>query len=286
MKRNILLFVAAAFTLLLSVSCNRECGYEYQRYATLYQTSYSVSETVGELRIPVIVNNAGGSDSQVSIKVDAGKAVEGVDFEVVTPANGILNFTSGVDTLEVVVNITSFEGEFTGAKDFRISIASATEGVTVSPFNVASVVIQDLDHPLAPFIGTWTGTMPAMFQSPTYDATFVVTTPEDDDTFTKLVIDAGINPYFILNGINGATYNAVVEENTAVVAQDQSCAYSDVVLRGFNNADPDAADAYDDLYFELQDDGSLKLLNAFGPYTAAGGGFYEIYLGGAVFTKK
>lgn len=285
MKRNIILFVAAAVTLLLAASCNRKVEYQYDSYATLYNSSFSVAENAGELKIPVLVKNTNG-DVQVSVKINEGKALEGVDYEVVSPANGILNFSGNTDSLAVVIKINSFEGEFTGAKDFSVSIASATEGVTVGQINSAAITIIDLDHPLSPYIGTWKGKMLGSFRAPSYDVTFVVSAVDGDDTFSKLVFDAGINPYFVMNGYTSAKYSATVTGEYVVIYAEQPVGYSDVVLLGFDHADPSLAASYDHLRFQLQEDGSLKQINAFGAYTAAGGGFHEIYLGGPTFTKE
>jgi len=288
MKRNIFLFVAAAVTLLLAASCNRKVEYQYEKYATLYHSSFSVTENSGELRIPVLVNNTNGADVQVSVKVSDGKAVEGVDYEVVSPTNGLLSFSGETDSLDVVLKIKdSFIGEFTGAKDFTVAIASATEGVKVGVINTSVVSIEDVDHPLAAYIGTWTGDMVGLFGNwPGGATTFNVTADPNGDPFTDLIFDGGINPYFVAAIGANPSFTAKVDGNIVTVGAEQPMGYSDVVLLGFDNADPNAAEYYDDAHFELMEDGTLVQLNAFGAYTPSGGGFYEIYLGGAVFTKK
>ena len=117
MKRNIILFVAAAFALFSMASCNRKVEYQFDTYATLYHSSFNVKEDAGEYSILVLLQNATGADVQVSVKIDEGKAVEGVDYEVISPANGILSFSGETDSLAVVVKIfDSFVGEFTGTK--------------------------------------------------------------------------------------------------------------------------------------------------------------------------
>jgi hypothetical protein len=288
MKRNIFLFVAAALTLLLSASCNRKIEYQFEKYATLYSSSFSVAENAGELRIPVLVNNTKGADVQVSVKVADGKAVAGVDYELVSPANGILSFSGNTDSLDVVLKIfDSFLGEFTGTKDFSVSIASATDGVTVGQLSNATVAIDDVDHPLAAFIGSWTGNMIGMFGNwPGGASTITISADPNGDPFTDLIFDGGINPYFVAAIGANPSFSAKVDGNIVTVGAEQPMGYSDVVLLGFDNADPNAAEYYDDAHFELMEDGTLVQLNAFGAYTPSGGGFYEIYLGGAVFTKK
>ena len=287
MKRNIILFVAAAVTLLLAASCNRKVEYQYEKYATLYHSSFTVAENAGELRIPVLVKNTKGADVQVSVKIAEGTAVEGVDYEVVSPANGILSFSGDTDSLDVVINLlTPALGEFTGAKNFTVSVASATEGVGVGLISNANVIIDDVDHPLAAFIGTWSGNMLGKFQNPEWPTQITVSADPNGDPFTDLIFDGGINPYFVAAIGANPPFSAKVDGNLVTVFAEQPMGYSDVILLGFDHADSSAATSYDHARFELQEDGTLVQLNAFGAYTPSGGGFYEIYLGGAVFTKN
>lgn len=288
MKRNIILFVAAAFALLSMASCNRKLDYQFETYATLYHSSFSVKENAGEFNIPVLVQNATGADLQVAVKLTEGKAVEGVDYEVISPANGILSFSGETDSLSVVVKIfDTFVGEFTGAKDFTVSISSATEGFNMGTISSARVVIDDLDHPLNMWIGSWTGVIEGFFGNwPKSATTFTISADPDGDPFTDLIVSGGINPYFVAAAGANPDFSAKVDGNQLVVMAEQPCGYSDVVLLGFNAPDPNSADSYDHARFELRNDGKLELLNAYGAYTPSGGGFYEIYLGGAVFTKE
>ena len=53
---------------------------------------------------------------------------------------------------------------------------------------------------------------------------------------------------------------------------------------GFNTADPDTATGYDEIYFEVVDATTIKLVNAYGSRSSSG--WYEILLGGATFKKK
>lgn len=287
MKRNVILFVVAAFALLAAASCGRKVEYQFDSYATMYSATYSVPETAGEIKVPVLVNNADGSEVQVSVQVTEGTAVEGVDYEVVSPANGLLTFSGETDSLDVVIKIFAFEGEFTGTKQFSVNISSATEGLPVGLYTQSKVIINDLDHPLGRFIGTWTGEMTGFFGNwPKAETTFTVSADPEGDPFTDLIVSGGINPYFVAAAGANPDYSAKVQGEQIVIAAEQPCGYSDVILLGFNAPDPDAADSYDNAYFELKEDGTLHLLNAYGAYTPSGGGFYEIYLGGAVFTKQ
>lgn len=288
MKRNIILFVAAAFALLSMASCNRKVEYQFDTYATLYHSSFTVKEDAGEYSIPVLIQNAKGGDLQVAVNIAEGKAVEGVDYEVISPVNGILSFSGETDSLAVVVKIfDTFVGEFTGTKDFTVSISPATEGLTMGTISSARVMIDDLDHPLNAWIGSWTGEMTGFFGNwPKAATTFTVSADPDGDPFSDLIVSGGINPYFVAAAGANPDFSAKVVDNQLVVAAEQPCGYSDVVLLGFNAPDPNSADSYDHARFEMQQDGTLVQANAFGAYTPGGGGFYEIYLGGAVFTKE
>lgn len=279
--------VAAALTLFLSASCGRKIEYERISYLTLYDVTYDINEDIGQLVVPVIINNATGAEVQVAVTVTGDSAEEGVHYDVVSPANGILTFSGDTDSLAVLIDISdSFVGEFIQDKSFTVSVASMTDGLFAGAFTEANVNIIDIDHPLFPFIGTWEGTMYGMFQSPTYETSFKVKSNKDDTTFSKLLVDAYINPYFTSAGIKTAEYDAVVSNGVMTVGAEQPVGYDDVVLLGFDTADPDDASSYDDVHYVRQEDGTLLQANAFGAYTPGGGGFYEIYYGGAVFTRK
>lgn len=289
MKRNSILFVAALMTLFLSVACGRNAEFVTSSYVTLHKTSYSISEEIGELKIPVLLKNAGGADAQVVVKVSEDTALEGVDYEIISPANGILYFSGQTDSLDIVIEITPFRGEdgFTLDKDFSVEIQSVTDGIHLGNLAKTNVTIVDLDHPLAPFVGEWTGVMTGKFDGSKYETTFKIASVRKDDTYSKVTIDAGINPFFVEYGYDDAIYKGVVKDNLLVISRDQSAGLEDFVLMGFDSDDSSTASGFDDIRFEIQEDGTLVQINAFGAYTSQdGGGFAEIYLGGAEFTKE
>ena len=286
MKRNLIFFFAAVCTL-LAASCGRNVEYNFDSYATMYSKTYTVAETVGEFNLPVLIQNATGSEVQVSVKVTEGTAEEGVDYEVISPASGILTFSGETDSLNVVIKVNAFEGEFTGNKTFDVTIASATEGLPVGVLSKSTVTINDLDHPLNAYIGEWKGTIAGYFGNwPAEETIINISADPDGDPFKELLVDGGINPYFLAAIGANPSFEATVDGNYLIIGVDQPCGYSDCVTLGFNAADPSAADSYSDIYFEMKADGTLELLTAYGPYTPSGGGFYEIYVGGAVFTKQ
>ena len=286
MKRNLIFFFAAVCTL-LAASCGRKVEYQFDSYATMYSSTYTVAETVGEFNLPVLIQNPTGAEVQVSVKVTEGTAEEGVDYEVISPASGILTFSGETDSLNVVIKVNAFEGEFTGNKTFDVTIASATEGLPVGMLSKSKVTINDLDHPLNAYIGQWKGVIAGYFGNwPKGETIINISADPDGDPFKELLVDGGINPYFLAAIGANPSFEATVDGNYLIIGVDQPCGYSDCVTLGFNAADPSAADSYSDIYFEMKADGTLELLTAYGPYTPSGGGFYEIYLGGSVFTKQ
>lgn len=184
-KINIL---AAAMVLVLSASCNREIELQPETFATFDAVSFSVDETAGKVSIPVSIYNPTGSEIQVTVKGVDGKAVNGVDYEITTPASGILTFSGDVATQNIEIKINGFVGEFTNNKDFTVQIASATSGITVGNLNTARVVIKDLDHPLASILGEYSAQGLSAAAGGVYDWT--VTIDKNDDSVKKVNVIA------------------------------------------------------------------------------------------------
>lgn len=291
MKRNLILLVAAVFTL-LAVSCNRKVEYDYQTFATLYTTSYITNEAVGEIEIPVILYNATGSESQVSVKLVEGKAEEGKDIELISPANGILVFTGETDTLNVVVGITSYEGELTGAKDFKVQLSSISPETSVGNVNTAKVTINDLDHPLYPYFGSWSGsTLEEVYTGAVHTIKFDIAEYPDD--YTKLLLTT-IDP--MMSSVVGYTdeiqlyANAVLNEDgtgQVVIPGGQATgfeySYGPWVYMGLNAQSFDNASDYTDIVFNLNADGALNVPNAYGIFDDSY--IWASYVGGFNLTK-
>ena len=275
-----------AAALLLS-SCNRKVEYNYETYATLYHHTFAVAETVGQLEIPVLLNNGTGGDVQVSVTVTEGSAQEGVDYEVITPVNGILSFSGETDSLAVVIQINSFEGEFTGTKNFSVNIASATEGLLLGQTTNANVVIQDLDHPLAPLEGEWDGTVNFATNPPTpLSTTLKFTIDAEDETYSKMYLE-GWEAHPSYKGYALPVVASYDSKTSTIYVQPGQAAWGvdgyGFVFYGFDGSNAVA--------LELKYDASANTLtqqNYYGCYSTAGEdqGWWSLYQPGAVFTKK
>lgn len=280
------MLVAVASALVLS-SCNRKVDYESKAFVTLYKKSVAVAENVGQVKIPVMLYNASG-DVQVSVTLTEGTAVEGTDYELVSPANGVLTFTSDVDSLDIVIDIVSYEGEFTGGKEFTVQVAPLTEGVSVPNGNMttAKVSITDLDHPLAPFLGTWSGTTKEEFSGASVTMTYnIAAHPEDYD---KVIVNTSD---FII-GVDvelGAT--AVLNPNgTGVltiptgqpIGMDLNVGPG--VYMGVNTTTFTGASGYADIVMNLNADGTMTVPNGYGVFDDQY--IYGCYIGGFTLTKQ
>ncbi len=195
MKRiNIIL----AALLLLAVSCNRKMEFQHETFVTFEEVTFSVNEGVGSVSIPVAVYNPNGKEIQVTVSGVDGDgekgAVQGVDYEIASPASGILTFSAGSDKQMIEIDLLH-DKNLTGTKNFKIRINSATDGINVGGFDLAAVKILDAEHPLAPMIGEWTGTLKGLTGTD-YETTINIEAVDDDDTFTRLTLDSGIDPMF------------------------------------------------------------------------------------------
>lgn len=285
MKRNLIYLVVAACAL-LAVSCNRKCDFEYVKYATLCTTSYNVAEDAGEFSVPVILMNGKGGEAQFSVNLEALTAEEGVDYELISPANGILNFTGETDTLNVVIAVTSYLGVNTGNKAFNVCLSSLTDGVQCGNVNKARVTIADLDHPLAAFVGDWDGA-PVFASDPpeAIPTTLSISIDDEDETNTRMYIiglEAAYPQYSVpVVGV----YDA--DRSIVTVQAGQQTMYVgstyNFILIGLDAS-------WDNIInLEMKYDaaaGTLTTLNTYGALDNNSGSLYSAYEPGAVFTKK
>ena len=285
MKRNILIFVAVALALVMSASCDRSHEYEPKTFATLYSTSFSVPENCGELKVPVLLYNGTGSDVQVSVTVKPGEAEENVDYELMSPA--ILTFSGDTDSLDIVIAITDFSGEFTGGKDFSIEIASLTEGVQNGHYTKASVTIDDLDHPLSSFIGTWSGSTKEEFTGSPVQLSYIISAHKTD--FTKLLITT-TDPMLGVE-VKELKADAVLEEDGTgmiTIANEQPIGMDlnvgPGIYMGVDAPTFDAATAYSDIVMLLNSDGTMTVPNGYGIFDDQY--IYGCYIGGFTLTKQ
>ncbi len=165
-------------------------------------------------------------------------------------------------------------------------VAACTAGTAYSDLLTVSV-------PDIPFWqkvpGTFTGKATSYFDGTEYTFNFTIVTDPDDQE--NSVVINNLDPYFASNGFTAERgYNIFKgkideEKNRIVVPIGQSVGYQDVCLNAFDNASPDAAEYYDDLYLQFSPDClTITFACAFGMDSE--GGWHEMYNGGFSVKKQ
>ncbi len=261
-----------------------------ERFVTFDAVSFSVNETAGKVSIPVSVYNPTGGEVQVTVTGIDGDGDKGAviekDYEITSPALGVLTFSGSDETQNIEVAL-KHDNALTGTKSFKIRIQSVTAGINVGGFNVATVKILDAEHPLAPMIGEWTGTLRGLTGTD-YETTINIEAVDDDDTFTKLTLDSGIDPMFG-KGLD-VTYNATAKDGVITLPSEQLNGYENFYLQGIAlDASGGITSLTDSFGFVLQN-GTLYLAGPYAvvaPGLASGGGdaLAEAYYYGELVKK-
>ncbi len=288
MKRiNIL---TAILLLALSVSCSRKETFEHTTFLSLYGDKINVKENVkdGQLKIPVTLYNPTGAEVQVSIKLTDGKAKQGVDYELVSPALGVLTFANDVDSLDIVFDITNYPDELTGSKDFTIEITSPN--VAIGDISKTVVTIKDADHPLDEiFLGDWMGVAIFADEAGSQMPMTISILPDEDDPTYKGVYIYNLDPLFALNGISSDVDMNIFkasanDDNTQLIIRSyqQSGERNDIgtaYISGSPSAEmvnPGSADK--DIIITRNPNGTLTITNGFGSLNNEG--WLSFYYGG------
>lgn len=127
-----------------------------ESFAAFDKGSYMVNEDVGKLVIPVSVASIDPVNTTISYRINDGTAKAGVNVKD-TNSSAVLTFADGSRTENIVLEIISHEGEYTGDLDFSVELLSAT-GLKLSAESICNITIADLDHPLAAILGTYVAT--------------------------------------------------------------------------------------------------------------------------------
>lgn len=189
MKKIYFVIVAIA---LLAVSCSRKAEFQHETFATLDAVKFTVREDVGEFVIPVSLYNPTGAEVQLIVLTKDSTAVKDVDYEIVSPASGVLTFSGDETTKDIVIKL-NHNTAFQKSKLFYISIESADDNFQIGNLSTATCKIKDAEHPLDKFIGEWKGTAASVYDGATYPVTVTISEDESDETYTKLLVE-GIDP--------------------------------------------------------------------------------------------
>ena len=288
--KNIYLVISALALLL--VSCDRKVEFQHESFATLNAARYTVREDVGEFTIPVTLFNPTGNESQFVITTKDSTAVKDVDYEIVSPASGVLTFGADETTKDIVVKL-NHNTAFQKSKIFYLSISSADDNYSIGNFNTATCVIKDAEHPLDMFIGEWKGTVSSIYDNTTYHLTVNISEDESDETYTKLRID-GLEPMTSsLTSVSALKGTVNADKTKLTIASGQQIGYLDAYSSYFNfNAFEivgDNLNITESLVMTLNPDGTMTMSSVFGclfTYTDGEEYVWDAYAFGAPLTKK
>lgn len=286
-------YIAIGLTSVLCLAaCDRKVSYETSSYLTFTASSVNVDEDAGLLTIPVECRNLGGKEANALIKITDGTAVNGKEFEVVSPVNGVLTFSEGETSKDVILKL-NVNSAFTGDKSFSMSLSSGSDDIVVGSFSTLNVTINDINHPLKNFIGTWTGTAVSAYDGTKYTISATISSDRSDDTFTKLVIK-DLDPYMVsvmgynsdkgynvFNGTVNSAKTAVTIAGGSSTGWTYSSTYGPVMLFGVEG------NSLTDLTLTLSN-GKLVIASGYGIFvnTGSGYGVVEYYDSGIVLTKE
>lgn len=300
MKKYILILATLA---LAAVSCDKNENPVFNdadAFVAFDKGSFSITETKGQIEIPVTLVSLAGLETTISYEAEDGTAKAGVNFTLVD-GTATLTFTKDAPTQSIKVNIIDPEvvydaegvrtsGKYTGDLSFTLKFKS-TGDVNAGRESTCKITIEDIDHPLTFILGDYAASADSWWRGHfDWDITLV----KDPDDITKVWI-YNLEPYlgsygYKANAGYNIYYGFVSEDKTQItVPACQETGYQTWCLIGFDTDDPDSDDAgMTDIIFNINADGS-KLTMPYGwgvAVTSAGESWGNIYDGGIEFTKK
>ncbi len=137
----------AAALLLAATAC--QSGHEFvtESFINFESPAVSVKENAGTVEIKVKAYPQNGvPDTEATFEIIDGEAVNGVDFSLVSPANGLLSF-HGDSTAVITFSLSGSDiGIYTGRKNFSVLLTSASNGYSLGGLYSTTVTITDIDR--------------------------------------------------------------------------------------------------------------------------------------------
>lgn len=251
--------------------------------------SMSVKEDADSLLVPVRLTSLSEKSATVTYELVDGTAKKGIDFDVLESGASILAFDGKNPVMNIKLDILPHIGTFTGDRKFSVIIKTAN-GVNIGSIDTTVITINDIDHPLALFLGDYTVYGPNYFSG--RDDSWPVTLEKDPDGDVSKVWISNL----VIAGTSLKVYGIVNDEKNKIeipVGQKiaTSSSYTSIVLAGFDDIDVDKAG--------LLPEGSKITMNLtsetplvftmdlpFGSHIEDIDNWYSIVTAGATFTKK
>lgn len=276
-KLYIVLAAALAFA---TVSCDRTNPYKGEGSFVTFNcnSSMTYSEAAGTFTLPIRAIGEHGAFTATVSGVD-GTAISGQHYQIIEPANGVLQFDAA-DTLKyVTVKLNKVEGYVDpGRWTFDVTIDNASGGVERGARRTVGVTITDADHPLNAFIGSWTATVTANWGD-VY--VFDLKVQADANDITKLWF-YDLCAYMGQNGFHGPAYGVCSDDLMSItIPKGQSSGYyasnygENVVYWGLGDTD---------IVFVDNGDGTISTTGGWGSHISQG--WFELYPNAVTFTRK
>ncbi|MGE0079568.1 MAG: Calx-beta domain-containing protein [Bacteroidales bacterium] len=252
------------------------------------KTTVSVSEDAATVSIPVTLASIKGSSTSITYSLVDGTAKLNDNYTLADPT-ATLTFDAENRTQYVVVNIVNDAGVYTGDLKFSVKLNGSSD-INVGAEGTCTVTINDLDHPLAAILGTWTATGTSYFNgTESWDMEFV----KDADDVSIVWIDN-----FVKGGSSELVYGNVNDDMTEIkVPINQviatSTSYPLIRLEGFYGPSGDEdipAGGYITITIAA-DKSSMAIQDWFGSHVwkdagaTSSGGWYNIFEADVVLSR-
>ena len=253
------------------------------KFIAFENTASSINEqAVNKVGVLVYVASTGTTGGSVTFAFDtagiANPAIEGVDFNVLNTER-TLNFSKGYgyDTIwvESIDNVV-----YDKDKNVNIVLSNPTNEFDLGANYTCNFTVVDNEHPLSLLIGTYSASAVSYFNGA--EVWNITTHPDVEDEsklwFTNFVNKGTSSGYEIFGIVD-------LEAGTLKIPTGQELTSGGGTLGGFYGPSGDddiPTGEYISCVFD--EDGTISIADWFGS-EASSGGWYNIYLADAVFTK-
>ncbi len=155
--KKIKLYIGILVSLVLFGACDQLNDYpvfdDADAFVAITAERFSAPENAGTLNIPVRLTSLAAKSATVTFELIDGTAKSGEDFQLKGGAS-VLTFDGSDPVKSIQIDILPHTGVFTGDRSFKVILKTAN-GVNIGSIDTATVTINDLDHPLAAILGTY-----------------------------------------------------------------------------------------------------------------------------------
>lgn len=264
-------------------------------FVAMTSTTAYISETGGELEIPVMLTSLSGIEATVDFTLTPAEengAIEGVHYSLLNSSKS-LTFTKDEPVQYIRFNIIDND-TFGGDVKFTISL-SKPEGLNLGASKDCVVTIEDDEHPLAFMLGTFTATGESYFNGV---QEWTVQFTKDDADLSRVWITN-----FVVGGSSAANpiYGTVNDEKTEIkipVKQTlaTSSSYPHILLEAYYGEDGEE-DVDDYIVGVITTDSNGNAIISFHNYwfgslvytddaATSTAGWYNLFVSGVVLKKN